>query len=262
MQSVFRVVLSLFVSIICSGSIYGTSPTDIRLYEDSPALDHEEMEEEPKDYPGKERRSYGYAGFSIGVGQLGFSLHTVNDFESMGFSKIRAVSDLGFNIGIVFNFFLFENLDLRLIPSFTFGKRFVEYYEDDLSNFPYLQELDPYTLELPLLFKYNFYNVSNSSIYAVGGVKYSYDFNSAEGYVAGDDFLYFRTLREDFHIEAGLGFQIKLKYIKLSTEIKGSFGIKNLVLPGDEDHPLIEQRHWEAIDRLHSRNFMISLIIE
>ncbi len=189
---------------------------------------------------------------------MGFSLNTVDDLGSMGFSKIRAVSDMGFHIGIVFNFILSQNLDLRLIPSFSFGERFVEYYEDDLSEYSARQELDPYSLELPLLIKYNIYNMSRSSIYAVGGAKYSYDLRIYDNMqMAGDDILYVQPRKSDYHIKGGLGFQRNLRRIKLSTEIRASFGLMNLVLPGN-----VGTRYYESIDRLLSRNIMISLIIE
>ncbi len=64
MKRLFKVVVSLLVFIACSGSIYGTSPTDKAFFEDALTLI---QEEEPEDHEGEERKSYGYAGFSFGV---------------------------------------------------------------------------------------------------------------------------------------------------------------------------------------------------
>ncbi len=88
MKRFFKVVVSLLVFIACSGSIYGTSPTDKPLFEDLHTL---VQDEETEDNEGGERKSYGYAGFSLGITRMGYSLNTVDDLGSMGFSEIRAV---------------------------------------------------------------------------------------------------------------------------------------------------------------------------
>ncbi len=88
MKRFFNIVVSLLVFIACSGSIYGTSPTDEPFFEDTLTLI---QEEEPEDHEGEKRKSYGYAGFSLGVTRMGFSLNAVDDLGSMGFSEIRAV---------------------------------------------------------------------------------------------------------------------------------------------------------------------------
>jgi hypothetical protein len=57
--------------------------------------------------------------------------------------------------------------------------------------------------------------------------------------------------------ELGAGFDVYFSWFKFSAEIKGSFGLKNLALPGESN-----EMFYSSIDRLNSRSIMISFLFE
>lgn len=203
-------------------------------------------------------------GFAIGINRLNFALQPQDSLvQHYNFTYVLPQHDYGFHIGIVSNLKLSPAFDLRLIPTFAFGDRYIEFYEDEYGQgHRYKQQLDPYMLDFPLHIKYKSARMTNTRAYVIGGVKYSYDLRSFEGRSAGDDPLYLRTRRSDLHYELGVGFDHYFYYFKFSTEIKASFGMRNLVLPGDDSMPSVNERHWNSIDRLYSRSIMISFLFE
>lgn len=204
-------------------------------------------------------------GFTLGVSTMDFALKPTAGDDDEGFSYILPQPDYGFHVGIVSNLKLGEYFDLRFIPTFSFGDRYIGYFTGDYNgpdSYDYRQVMDPYFLDFPLHIKYKSARMTNTRAYIIGGVKYSYDLRSFEGKDPGDDPLFIRTRRNDFHYEIGLGFDHYFYYFKFSTEIKASFGFRNLVLPGDPRHIDVQERHWTSIDRLQSRSIMISFLFE
>ena len=205
-------------------------------------------------------------GFTVGVNTLDFALQPqINLNDEYGFTYVLPTQDYGFHVGIVSNLKLHRYFDLRFIPTFSFGDRYIDFYEDDYDQgYKYRQELSPYFLDFPLHIKYKSARMTNTRAYVIGGVKYSYDLGSYEGRQAGgDNPLFLRTAQNDFHYEIGVGFDHYFHYFKFSTEIKASFGFRNLVLDGVVDSVFDSQeRHWNSIDRLNSRSIMISFLFE
>ena len=99
--------------------------------------------------------------------------------------------------------------------------------------------------------------MTNTRVYVLGGFKYSHDLASIERGVDADDILA-RVARNDMHYEIGVGFDHYFYYFKLSGELKASFGMFNLIRPGDEDF----MNYYDSIDRLNSRSIMISFTFE
>ena len=205
-------------------------------------------------------------GFTVGVNTLDFALWPEKYLNQIhGFTYVLPTQDYGFHVGIVSNLKLHQYFDLRFIPTFSFGDRYIDFYEDDYDQgYKYRQELSPYFLDFPLHIKYKSVRMTNTRAYVIGGVKYSYDLNSFEGDI--QDPLFLRTSRNDFHYEIGVGFDHYFYYFKFSTEIKASFGFKNIKVDGvpgiTEQGYTAESRHWNSIDRLNSRSIMISFLFE
>lgn len=198
-------------------------------------------------------------GFSLGVNKMGFALKP--NFEDLEFRYTLPEPDYGFHIGIVSNLKLARLWDLRFVPTLSFGDRYI-YYHDSGSGFikdnPDRSGIfDPTLLEFPVHFKFKSVRMTNTRVYLIGGLKYSYDLASIEDGV-GDDDIYVRVARNDFHYEMGVGFDYYFYYFKFSAEIKASFGIANLAREGDFEY----QRYFSSIDRLNSQSIMISFLFE
>lgn len=208
-----------------------------------------------------DQRPYHF-GFTVGLNTLDFALWPEKDLQEYGFTYVLPSQDYGFHVGIVSNLKLHQYFDLRFIPTFSFGDRYIDYYYGDYEDgYTDRQVLEPYFFpDFPLHIKYKSARMTNTRAYVIGGVKYSYDRGSYEGrQPSGDDPLFLRTAKHDFHYEIGVGFDHYFYYFKFSTEIKASFGFRDLVLAGDDG---LDARYWNSIDRLNSRSIMISFLFE
>ena len=220
-------------------------------------------------------RRYNF-GFSLGFNRMFFALKPVESFyllnrdlePSFGFDGLNSVlprADWGFNIGIIGNVKINSMLDFRFIPTLVFGGRFVEYnYKIPGTNGQesgiILQDLETTNIDFPVHFKFKSVRVlSNFRVYLLGGFKYSLDLasnqNKDEG--EGENSLLLRTAKHDYMYELGAGFDVYFTWFKFSAEIKGSFGLKNLALPGESN-----EMFYSSIDRLNSRSIMISFLFE
>ncbi len=208
-------------------------------------------------------------GFSLGINTMNYAIRPVESLrEGQGFDYVLPEPDFGFHIGIVSNLKLNQYLDLRFIPAISFGDRHLEYYlPDDMAGTGYSsdwqrrephrdQDLEVTLLEFPLHLKYKSARMTNTRVYVLGGFKYSHDLASIE-LGAGEEILA-RVARNDIHYEVGVGFDHYFYYFKFSGELKGSFGMFDLLRPGDDGF----ERYYNSIDRLNARSIMISLTFE
>ncbi len=215
-----------------------------------------------------DQRPYHF-GFSLGINTMNYALRPVEQLESnYGFEYALPEPDYGFHIGIVSNLKLHRYLDLRFIPTISFGDRYLEYYLPDYD--PHNQNTlsdwerrDPHEeqdyevtmLEFPLHLKYKSARMTNTRVYVLGGFKYTHDLASIELGV-GDDILA-RVARNDLHYELGAGMDHYFYYFKFSAEIKASFGMLDLVREGEAG-----PEFYNSIDRLNARSIMFSVTFE
>ena len=71
-------------------------------------------------------------GFSLGVNTMNYAIRPVDDLRSsFDFDYVLPEPDFGFHIGIVSNLKLNRYMDLRFVPTISFGDRHLEYYLED-----------------------------------------------------------------------------------------------------------------------------------
>lgn len=221
----------------------------------------------PENLPYLDQEPYHF-GFSLGFNQLDFSLKPIEDFREVEFSgalntpefdTLFAVStqpERGFNIGIVSNLRLGNQLDLRFIPTLTFGDRNIifEGYKDN-DNIRRTASIESTFIDFPLHLKYKSVRMLNTRVYVIGGVKYSLDLASNEEREDFENELLVTTLRHDYFYELGAGIEYYFYYFKFSTEIKTSFGLRDII---QRDNTMFSN----SIDRLNSKIIMISFMFE
>lgn len=213
-------------------------------------------------------------GFSLGFNQMSFALKPVESLyalnlengESLTYGTLQTVRpepDLGFHIGIVSNLKLSPMLDLRFVPTLAFGDRNIVYeYQKPGSGDKGIgtvrQKFEATTIDFPLHLKFKSVRIYNSRAYVLGGVKFTTDLSSNQYKDEGDEGVIFaRSGKNDFHYELGVGLDHYFSYFKFSTEIKASFGMRNLIHPGEAD-PMF----YNSIDRLNSKVIMVSFLFE
>ena len=196
-------------------------------------------------------------GFSLGLNALDFG---IQQHSSSGGDKIRAdISTLtpGFTVGIITNLRLTESLDLRFLPGMSFGERILTY------NIPVVSTSgtsDHYSikstfLDFPLLVKYKARRMNNQRPYLIGGIACRYDINKS----GKDDLVRLKPFSTS--IEAGMGWDSYLQFFRLSTELKFSFGLTNIL--GDGPVSANEKQvYTNAFSRLTSNMFIFSFHFE
>jgi len=219
-------------------------------------------------------------GFSLGFNKMNFSLKPVEslyvlneetNFEGSTYGPLYTVlprADFGFHIGIVSNLKISPMFDLRFVPTLAFGDRYIDYeYQRPASsglngNGPakVSQQFEATFIDLPLHIKYKSVRINNTRAYVLGGFKFSTDLSSNQFKDEGEDggTIYARSAKNDFHYELGFGLDHYFYYFKFSTEIKASFGMRNLVYPGEA----LPRIFTNSIDRLNSKVIMVSFLFE
>lgn len=216
-------------------------------------------------------------GFILSVNQMNFSLKVdesaigkvtlypdVFEFANSDSVKFLGMNNepvVGFTVGIVGNLRLAPLLDLRFIPSLSFGERklnysFIEYKSGEELPRPFTQKSIRSThIDLPLYIKYKSKRATNLRGYILGGVKYTFDLaaNSKKNKEANEEYL--RLDKHDWLVEAGFGFDYYFPYFKFGVELKMSYGFNNLLISENNIYT-------DGIDRLNSKLFQISFTFE
>ncbi len=206
-------------------------------------------------------------GFSLGLNKMDFSLKPISNLQNVEmagniiaeFDTLYSVltrAENGFNIGIVSNLRLTDQWDLRFIPTLTFGDRNIVYHGIRNDNpITRTQQLESTFIDFPLHLKYKSVRMLNTRVYVIGGFKYSYDLASVEDKEDVEDELLVRIGKNDFFYEMGVGFDYYFYYFKFSTEIKASFGIRDML---SRENSMFAN----SIDRLNSKIIMVSFLFE
>lgn len=167
----------------------------------------------------------------------------------------------GLTVGIVSSLRLGEYFDLRFLPGLSFGERRLVYnvpvYDENANNAAltsYYSIKSTY-IDLPLLIKYKSSRLNNQRPYLVAGPAYRIDISKT-----GEEDLV-QVKKGGFYIEAGIGWDSYLRFFRLSTELKVSIGLGDLL--GDApDEALQRQYYSAAIKKLSSNIFTLSFHFE
>jgi hypothetical protein len=223
-------------------------------------------------------------GFTLGLNMPDFSIdhyptiganpkfattppEVINGIPITSDQRIRAdVASLtpGFTVGIVTNLRLSESLDLRFLPGMSFGERKLTYRNnegempvEDVNNEDQTEyfSIKSTFLDFPLLVKYKSRRMNNQRPYLIGGVAYRIDISKT-----GEEEL-IRLKPFSASLEAGMGWDMYLQFFRLSTELKFSFGLDNILDDGPTD---ISQKkvYSNAFSRISSDMFVLSFHFE
>lgn len=163
----------------------------------------------------------------------------------------------GFTVGIVTNLRLTESFDLRFLPGMSFGERKLVY------NIPipttYSNNKDYYSikstfLDFPLLLKYKSRKMNNQRPYIIAGGALRVDISKS----GQEDLVRLKPL--DTYIETGIGWDTYLEFFRLSTELKFSFGLGNILDTGPKSE--VPQVYSNAFTRVSSNVFTLCFHFE
>jgi Outer membrane protein beta-barrel domain len=139
----------------------------------------------------------------------------------------------GFNVNIVSELRLNENFALRFLPGLVFGQRRVSLLIPPKYSVQTFTEVESNYIDVPILIKYKGKRQYNYRPYLIGGLSFRYDMaarkNPKFDIPVGGQELSVNMKPFDTYLECGFGMDYYLTYFKLSTEIKLSLGIRNIL---------------------------------
>ena len=194
-------------------------------------------------------------GFCVGLNVMDFTITPSFDHFRTD-SLLANVTNLsmGFHIQAVSAARLTDNLELRFLPGVAFGQRDLSFYKGD-QLYENSQKLESSYIELPWMLKYKSKRVNNYRGFMVGGLNPRFDL--AKTY-REDEGTYMDLKINDLCYELGGGFDFYFQYFKLSIELRGSWGMFNVLNPRSTPQPQFQN----AIEKLRSSVYMISFYIE
>jgi hypothetical protein len=144
---------------------------------------------------------------------------------------INPANTSGFGIGIVANYRFSRLFSLRLLPTFSFYGKNVDYVINDpiTNKITTISETREATnVEIPLLLKFQSERRDNVRMYLVAGLKASIEANTKKK-EGGNEHL--NLSNTDLAVEYGAGFDLFYEFVKFSPEIRFSHGLLNLLDP-------------------------------
>ena len=147
---------------------------------------------------------------------------------------------------------LTNHLDFRFAPGLTLAQRNMDFVFPDRTDNVVIETV---SFDLPFLFKYKSDRIKNTRFYVVGGLRYSFDYQSDELTERGPFKQLVPLKKQQLSYEFGVGLDIYTDYFKFSPEIKMSNGLNN-VLSKDE------YIYTGAFDGIFTRLFNVTMFFE
>lgn len=167
-------------------------------------------------------------GFYLGLNQYDFKID--KKYDNL---DILVDSQTGFNVGLISNLRLHNNIDLRFEPGLSYGQRNLRFpnIKDPIES---LRQVKSTYIHFPLLLKLSANRTGNIKPYVLGGV--SGAINLTSNFDSKDDNKAnrFRLNQRTYNYELGAGIDIYFEYFKFSPSIRGVFGLNNEMIPDND----------------------------
>lgn len=191
-----------------------------------------------------------YWGFYLGVNNKDFKINYQTDNVF-----IRSESSPGFNVGLIGDLKLHNNISLRLEPGLSSNSKKLYFTNIPGGEKDSLRNINSTYLRVPLLLKFSTNKFKNIRPYVIGGVSYDYNFSSNQDNPDDNFEGEFRMKKNNFTYEVGVGIDIYLYYFVFSPSIRGVFAINNELV---RDHTA--NSPWTGpIDYLGTRGVFLKL---
>ena len=215
----------------------------------------------PKNLPNYDYKEWHF-GFTLGFNNMNFISWPVDNVDyDKRVLVIEPVASQGINVGIVANKRLNNYLDLRFVPTLSFGERQLRYQilEKDTIHKTYLKSIESTLLDFPLTVKYKSKRLpgygQNMRVYVLGGFRYSIDLASQKKKKSNNDDIIIKLNQHDLMLTSGFGFDFYFNWFKFGVELQMSFGFLDVLF-----HE--ENQFTTNLDRLTSRMTWITFTFE
>lgn len=172
-------------------------------------------------------------GYFLGFNSYDYSFRYKNYDPSPTTGKDLIINkSTGFNVGLIGNLKLSNNLDIRLEPGVSFNNYGIRPTYSAIAD-----EVNSTYVHIPLLLKFNANRLNNFRPFVVGGVSTSLNLSSNEDNPEAS----IRTTTLNFYYEVGVGIDLYFFYFKLSPSLRGIFGVNNEFVAGNADMANVEE---------------------
>jgi hypothetical protein len=205
-------------------------------------------------------------GYTLGINTMDFAVYPSDySLEHDIYPEVNKLSP-GVDIGIVTNFQLSKYLDFRVLPGISLGQRNLLYYEnvDDNENeneVIHEMKLGSTFINVPFLLRYEAQREKNYRPYLILGTNLRWDMARNKDFNV-DEGIFIKLEPFDAYLEGGFGIDFYLPYFKLSTELKFSIGMMNVLSPDVYSENPDNADYSLAIDKLKSRMVSLSFHFE
>ncbi len=159
----------------------------------------------------------------------------------------------GIGFGGLVAFRLSEHMEVRTLAMLHLLQRNLKYqFNDRLDDI----KMETVSFDIPISFKYKSDRHKNTRFYALGGTRWTHDFQSNEDADLNPVKPIVASKKNVFYYEFGTGVEFHLDYIMLGLELKMSNSISNALVkvPGSI--------YSGSLNSLHPRIFQFSLLFE
>ncbi len=169
--------------------------------------------------PNFDKRKIHY-GFYLGLNNNDFVVR----YETPSYITTKVTP--GFNVGLIVDYRLHKNINLRLEPGLMSNskKMYFNYFTTKKDS---VREASSTFLHFPLVVKLSTNRYKNIRPYLLAGISYDYNFSSNEKNQDDNSAGEFRMKIHNFMYEIGFGVDIYLYFFKFSPSIRGLFAINN-----------------------------------
>ena len=214
-------------------------------------------------------------GFILAANTMSFNIQPIADLpfkkwttdqspdvfaDSLYVYELTSRGTPGFSIGILGNLRLAKYLDLRFVPTLSFGERILTYnilaYKDGVESFVKVDKSITSTiLEFPLFLKYKSKRLNNFAAYVTGGLNYTLDLTSQKKADKNLNDVTIKLKKHDVLAQIGVGVDFYTDYFKFGTEVRMGYGLTNLIKQEGNIYT-------DSIDKLNSKIFLLSFTFE
>ncbi|WP_372766786.1 porin family protein [Lutibacter sp.] len=167
-------------------------------------------------------------GYFLGVNKKDYKI----SYKTDG-AFIVSTPSLGFEVGLIGDFRLHKNISLRLEPGLSSNSKELAFTHIEGEN-DSIREVNSTYFRVPLLLKFNTDRLNNMRPYVIGGVSYDYNFSSNQDNPDDNKQGEFRTKKNNFSYELGIGVDLYLPYFIFSPSIRGVFAINDELVRDDD----------------------------
>ncbi|MCF8219607.1 MAG: PorT family protein [Bacteroidales bacterium] len=221
------------------------------------ALSFSGFGQNPKNLPRYDQQKFHF-GFTLGFNSMDFRVTPVERSNNISDTVmlLEPVPQPGFNIGIVSSMKLDKYLDLRFVPTLSFGERKLKYKLrfSDSTIVSDEKVVESTYIDFPIFIKYKSKRLHNTRAYVTAGGRYSLDLASQSDKQNSTD-APIKLTPHDASVELGVGFDFYLNYFKFGTELKMAYGVLNLL---KEEENLYAQ----GVKSLNSKMFWLTFTFE